>query len=120
MEGKCSFTGTVMFNGRLKGALEAGGAVIVGSTAVVHAEVRAPVVIIDGTVVGDVAATERIELRARARLVGDLKTPILVIEEGAVFEGRTAKPGGPVNPTSRTPAAVPDRRVASREDANIR
>jgi cytoskeletal protein CcmA (bactofilin family) len=46
-------------------------------------------VIIEGEVVGRIAAAERIELREHARVRGDLETPALVIEETAVFEGQT-------------------------------
>jgi cytoskeletal protein CcmA (bactofilin family) len=92
LEGKGSFAGAVMLNGRFTGDLQANGAIIVGSTAVVRAQIRAPAVVIEGEVVGDVIVTERIELRGRARVVGDLEAPILVIEEGAVFEGRMTKP----------------------------
>lgn len=89
LEGKCSFKGTVMLNGQVKGDIHATAALIVGGAALIQAQILAPVVVVYGEVVGAVAATERIELRGRARVVGDLETPLLVIEEGAAFEGRT-------------------------------
>ncbi len=92
LEGKGSFAGTVRLNGRFKDDFQANGAISVGGAAVVRAQIRAPAVVIEGEVVGDVIATERIELRGRARVVGDLEAPFLVIEEGAVFEGRMTKP----------------------------
>jgi len=51
-------------------------------------------VIVEGEVVGSIVAAERIELRAEARVYGDLETAVLVIEEGAVFEGQTRPPVG--------------------------
>src|SRR5262249_22051248 len=92
LDGKSSFNGTVMLNGRAKGDVHATGTLIVGEAACIQAELRAPVIVIAGQVVGNVAATERVELRSSARVVGDLETPIFVIEAGAVFEGRTARP----------------------------
>src|SRR6267142_1200350 len=43
---------------------------------------------------GSIIPAERIELRAEARVYGDLETAVLVIEEGAVFEGQTRPPIG--------------------------
>jgi len=94
LDGKSSFTGTVMLNGRAKGDVLATGALIVGETALIEAQLRAPVVVIAGQVVGNVVATERVELRSSARVVGDLETPVFVIEAGAIFEGRTTRPAG--------------------------
>src|SRR5205085_11279036 len=54
-----------------------------------EAERRAPIVIIEGEVVGRIIASDRIELREHARVFGDLETAVLIIEEGALFEGQT-------------------------------
>jgi cytoskeletal protein CcmA (bactofilin family) len=92
LEGTSSFNGTVVLNGRAKGDLFATVALIVGETASIEAQLRAPLVVIDGQVVGKVAATERVELRSNAHVVGDVETPVLVINEGAVLDGRTKRP----------------------------
>src|SRR5579864_338281 len=42
---------------------------------------------IDGKVSGDIVATQRIEIRANAKMSGNLTAPILVVQEGALFEG---------------------------------
>ncbi len=88
-EGKCSFAGTLVLNGKLHGDIESTGTLIVGATAVLQAHIRARVVLVHGEIVGDIVATERIELKAGARVFGDLETPVLVVEEGALTEGRT-------------------------------
>jgi cytoskeletal protein CcmA (bactofilin family) len=44
-------------------------------------------VLIHGEVVGDVHATERVELRSHARVFGDVESPVIVMEEGVLFEG---------------------------------
>jgi len=87
--GTCSFNGSVVVCGRVKGEVHATGTLTVGRTGRVEAQLRAPVVIVEGEVVGRIAAAERIELREHARVRGDLETPALVIEETAVFEGQT-------------------------------
>ena len=52
-----------------------------------HASIRAGVVLINGEVVGDVIAAERVELRGSARVFGDVEAPVILIEEGVLFEG---------------------------------
>jgi cytoskeletal protein CcmA (bactofilin family) len=89
LEGKCSFSGTLVMNGKLQGDIESTGTLIVGATAVLHARVRARAVVVHGEIVGDIIGTERIELKASAHVYGDLATPLLSVEEGAVLEGRT-------------------------------
>ena len=100
LEGKCSFPGTLMLNGRLTGELESTGTLIVGASAVLQAGIHARVVIVRGEVVGNIVAAERIELKAGARVFGDLETPVLLVEEGALIEGKTR-----MTPESRTGGA---------------
>jgi cytoskeletal protein CcmA (bactofilin family) len=45
-------------------------------------------IVIHGTVTGDVVAQTRLEIRAPGKVIGDVTTPTLVINEGAVLEGR--------------------------------
>jgi cytoskeletal protein CcmA (bactofilin family) len=87
--GTCSFSGSVVIAGHVKGEIRATVALTVARAGRVEARLHAPIVIIEGQVVGSITASERIELRQHARVQGDLETPALVIEEQAVFEGKT-------------------------------
>jgi cytoskeletal protein CcmA (bactofilin family) len=87
IEGKYSFTGTVMLNGKLSGEIVTQDTLIIGEKGIVNAIVRAGTVIISGEVVGNVNATERVELRGTARVFGDVEAPVVVVEEGVLFEG---------------------------------
>jgi len=87
--GTCSFKGSVVISGHVKGEIQATGTLSVGPAGRVEARLHAPIVVIEGEVVGSIVATERIELREHARVHGDLETPALIIEESAVFEGQT-------------------------------
>lgn len=89
VEGTCSFNGSVVVSGRVKGESRVTGTLSIGPMGRVEARLHASVVIIEGQVVGSIVATERIELREHARVHGDLETPALIIEESAVFEGQT-------------------------------
>lgn len=113
IEGKYAFSGTVMLNGRFSGEIRSGDTLIIGEKAVVNASIRAGTVVITGEVVGNVAATERVELRGTARVFGDVEAPIVVIEEGVVFDGHcrmaNARPeeGGARGAPVSGPAAPP-------------
>jgi len=88
IEGKYTFHGTVMLNGKFSGEINTGDSLIIGEKGIVNATVRAGVVLISGEVIGNVFATERVELRGTARVYGDVEAPVIVVEEGVLFEGR--------------------------------
>ena len=87
----------------------------VGPHGKLQASVKAKEVVIIGTVHGNVEATERIDIRKDAKLVGDIKTARIVIEDGAYFKGSIdivksepkVSPGQPRHQPAPAPAAVP-------------
>jgi cytoskeletal protein CcmA (bactofilin family) len=87
IEGKFSFSGTVMINGKLRGEIESSDTLIVGEKGVITAQIRAGVVLVSGEVVGNVVGLERVELRGSARVSGDIEAPIVVVDEGVKFDG---------------------------------
>ena len=113
IEGKYTFSGTVMINGRFRGEIVSNDNLIVGEKGVVNASIRAGVVLVSGEVVGNVSASERVELRGNARVYGDVEAPVVVIEEGVLFEGhcRMTK-GRPLEaaPPARDLSVVPLKR----------
>jgi len=68
IDGKYTFSGTVMLNGKFKGEIFSNDTLIIGEKAVVKASIRAGVILISGEVVGNVLGTERVELRGTARV----------------------------------------------------
>lgn len=115
-EGKFSFSGAVMLNGRLHGEIVSNDTLVVGEKGVVNATIHAGTVQISGEVVGNVYATERVELGGSARMFGNVDAPVVIIEDGAVFEGhcRMTK-SAPVDSagTGRDTPVVPLRRTES-------
>ena len=87
IEGKYTFSGTVMLNGKFKGEIVYNDTLIIGEKGVINADIRAGQVLVSGEVVGNVQATERVELKRTARVFGDVEAPIIVVEEGVLFEG---------------------------------
>jgi cytoskeletal protein CcmA (bactofilin family) len=87
IEGKYTFSGTVVLNGKFQGEIVSTDTLIIGEKGVINATIRAGSVLISGEVVGNVLATERVELKGNARVFGDLEAPVVVVEEGVLFEG---------------------------------
>jgi cytoskeletal protein CcmA (bactofilin family) len=104
IEGKFSFSGTLMLNGKLRGEIESTDTLIIGEKGVVHAAVRAGAVFISGQLVGNLVATERVELRGKARVFGDVEAPVVVVEEGVLFEGHCRMTQAPPSEAAAPPA----------------
>ncbi|GJQ50140.1 polymer-forming cytoskeletal [Candidatus Kuenenia stuttgartiensis] len=87
--GTIKFTRTLKIDGKFDGEmLTDEGEVIVGSTGVVKANVKVKNAIVEGQVDGNIIASERVELRKNAKLMGDLQAKTLVIDEGVIFVGK--------------------------------
>ena len=87
IEGTYTCTGTVMLDAKVRGEIRAADTLVINAQAVVHATVEAGTLVVHGCVVGRVTVTERLELRASARVTGDIEAPVIVMEEGAVHDG---------------------------------
>ena len=88
LTGEASFKGMLRVDGGLSGRVSsADGTLIVSTNGRVDANVEVAVAQIYGTVNGDITATKRIEMGRVAKVTGNIQTPALVIENGAVFEG---------------------------------
>ena len=86
--GEASFKSMLRVDGRFSGRITSStGTLIVGSGGQVDANIEVDVATIHGVVNGDIIAGQRIELGRAAKLSGNIQTPSLVIEQGAVFEG---------------------------------
>jgi len=86
--GEASFKSMLRVDGRFSGRISsAGGALIVGAGGQVDANIEVAVATIHGVVNGDIIASDRIELGRAAKLNGNIQTPSLMIEQGAIFEG---------------------------------
>jgi cytoskeletal protein CcmA (bactofilin family) len=87
INGKVSFEGPARIDGEVDGEISAKDSVAIGESAVVTAQIKAASVMVAGKVSGDIVATQRIEIRPSAKVVGNLTAPVLVVHEGALFEG---------------------------------
>ncbi|MGB9441890.1 MAG: polymer-forming cytoskeletal protein [Desulfobacterales bacterium] len=87
-DGTIEFKGTIRVDGRVKGNISSnGGTVVVGEKGVVNAEMSVNVAVVMGEVNGSIDAKERIEVYPPGRLGGDIRSPIVSIEPGGIFNG---------------------------------
>jgi len=96
--GKVSVKGTIRIDGTVEGDVQADW-VVVGETGKILGNIRARGMVVGGSVEGNIEATETVELREKATMVGEIHAPKLAISEGAVFDGRArmksdAEPAG--------------------------
>lgn len=88
-QGALTVRGSLRIDGEVEGnVLEAHTVVVAGPKGRVRGDIRAEHVIVSGSVTGEVVATAQLELKAGGRIHGNIHTPKLTIDDGAVFEGR--------------------------------
>ena len=86
-EGKLTYTGAVRLDGRFKGVIRSDDTLIVGETGRIEGELHVGITIIQGEMVGNVYGKERVELHHPGRMIGNITAPVVIMDEGAVFEG---------------------------------
>src|SRR5437660_9928083 len=99
------FNGELTFEGKLDGEIASDGTLNLGDGSVINGNINAGTVVVRGKVTGNVSAKEKIELKAKTELFGDVRSSKLVIEEGVTFVGKTEVNPNKVSPT--TTAARP-------------
>ena len=80
----------IRVDGRVEGKLQSSGALIVGESGSIEADLEVKSAKISGKMIGNLLAMEKVELEENASLTGDIKTQNLIISEGAVFHGNCA------------------------------
>lgn len=85
--GELSFQDTLRIDGKFEGTVKEGRLLVIGESADVNADIHVAIVSVSGRLRGNVYAKERVELHESARCQCNLETRVLVVEEGAMFEG---------------------------------
>jgi cytoskeletal protein CcmA (bactofilin family) len=88
MKGEISFKETFRIDGKFEGIIRSSKSLVVGEFADVNAEIEVERIFVAGSLRGSVNASDRIEIQSTAHVQSDLTTKVLVVDEGAVFEGR--------------------------------
>jgi cytoskeletal protein CcmA (bactofilin family) len=86
-KGILTLEGNIRVDGRLEGELRSTGTLIVGEDAVIRGNIMAGILITSGKINGNVIASERIKILKPGIVIGDIHTPAISIEAGALFHG---------------------------------
>jgi cytoskeletal protein CcmA (bactofilin family) len=88
MQGDLTFEASFRVDGNFQGSVRSSGRLVVGEGGEVEGEIHVGHLLVTGEVRGSVEAGEQIHIAPGGRLLADITTPSLRIEDGAVFEGK--------------------------------
>jgi cytoskeletal protein CcmA (bactofilin family) len=89
VEGRITSTQDLRIDGKVDGTIEVGEhGLILGASATVKANLLARSILISGTVIGNVTATDRLDLQATGSVEGDISSPRVVVADGATVKGK--------------------------------
>ena len=104
IKGNLKFSGELTFEGKLDGEIQTDGTLNLGDSAIINGNINAQSVVVRGKINGNISAKEKIEIKGKTELFGDIRASKLVIEEGVTFVGKTE-----VNPNKVASTPVPSR-----------
>ncbi len=113
--GELEFTGTLRIDGNFHGSISTGDMLIIGEHAVVHADIKVGEIEIHGQIFGRVEATRRLEVSPSGRIRGDLCTPVLLVNAGAVLDGRIEMAGDGSQEVSVATPPIAEQQNSRRE-----
>ncbi len=88
LTGETQFHAMLRVDGHLIGTVSSeSGTLIIGTNGQVDANIAVAAAMINGTVNGDIYASEKLQLGRTARVLGNIHSPRLIVEEGAILEG---------------------------------
>jgi len=115
VQGELRFQTSFRVDGKFSGTVVSDGDLIVGDGGEVEGDLQVGQIIVSGTVRGTIRAARRVHLSPSGKAFAEIDTPSLVIEDGALFEGRcsmsrepakaSAAAAGPKLLTHKLPAA---------------
>jgi cytoskeletal protein CcmA (bactofilin family) len=88
MDGEISFTNGLKVDGVVRGKVKSEAALVIGRAGKVNAEVNVRKISVSGEFHGVIHASDRVEIYRDGKVYGDIFSPCLIIEAGAIFEGR--------------------------------
>src|SRR5260221_7497705 len=113
IKGNVRFSGELTLEGKLEGEISSDGTLHLGDSAVVNGNLNVGSVTVRGKLTGNVVAKDKVDIKTKAELFGDVRASKLVIEEGVTFVGKTevnpnkvaASAGGAKPPEAPKPGA---------------
>lgn len=112
IRGELEFSTSFRLFGRVEGIVRSSAELVVGDAGVIEGEVDVARCLVSGEIRGTIRATEQVVLHSSAKVWADVRTPSLVMEDGAFLEGGVSMDSGPpASPPSedvKTPQTEPD------------
>ena len=87
VSGKLNFTTPTRIEGRMRGEVRASDLLVIAAGAQVQGTVWATSLVVAGEIRGQILGAERVEIQPGGRVAGTIETKVLIIPEGAIFEG---------------------------------
>jgi cytoskeletal protein CcmA (bactofilin family) len=116
VQGELRFQTSFRVDGKFTGTVVSEGDLIVGDGGEVEGDLRVGQIVVSGTVRGTIRAAKRVHLSPSGKVFAEVDTPSLVVEDGALFEGRCAMTReGAKTSVSTGPKLVPQKVPAVRE-----
>jgi cytoskeletal protein CcmA (bactofilin family) len=104
LKGNLRFSGELTFDGKLDGDISSDGSLHLGDNAVVRGNITVSSVVVRGKITGNITAREKIDIKTKTELFGDIRAPRLVMEEGVTFVGQTEVNPAKLSPTPAKPS----------------
>ncbi|MFN8668220.1 MAG: polymer-forming cytoskeletal protein [Gemmatimonadaceae bacterium] len=104
--GDIESNGTIKVEGVVEGSVRGARQLLLGKSGTIHGDVHAVEAVLGGSVVGNVLATERVEIQGSSSVEGDILTKSMVVYEGGVING-SVRMGEHAMSTRLTPAGTP-------------
>ncbi len=95
VNGKLHFEGAVQIDGTFTGSISTNDLLVIGEHAKIAADINCGSAVVSGEVTGNITAVSSVELRTGAHVKGDITTPTLAIDKGAIFDGISRMQGTP-------------------------
>lgn len=115
IRGELMFDTHFRVHGKFTGEVTTEGELIVGEGGEVEGEVRVGQILVSGTLRGSIQASRRVHITSTGKVFADVDTPALIVEDGALFEGRCAMSRDAVKAAGGGPKLVPAKVPAARE-----
>jgi len=87
--GDMKFSGTMRIDGKYEGKIKSDSTLIIGESADIKVDtIEIGSISINGRIEGNIVAKEKVEIHSRGRVYGSIKTPSLIIDDGAILQGQ--------------------------------
>jgi len=88
IEGNIKSQGTMRIDGNVTGKIEVQGNMIIGDNSKIEADIKADNISVSGEITGNLTVKNQVQITSTGKVYGDIEVQNLIIDEGAIFEGK--------------------------------